>query len=62
MKHGLQASCGYFEFEVCGPNFSAPNKVKIGKYIAFRLFFGKVAIVFTWNVTYKLIGGTFVGV
>ena len=45
-----------------GPNFRAPNRVKIGQYMGFRLFSWNVSAIFTWNLIYKLIGATFVGV
>ena len=40
-----------------GPNFQA----RIGQYIGFRLFSWNVSAIFTWNLIYKLIGATFVG-
>ena len=45
-----------------GPHFRAPNRAKIGQYIGFRLFSWNVFAIFTWNLIYKLIGATFVGV
>ena len=45
-----------------GPNFRALNRVKIGQYIGFRLFSWNVSAIFTWNLIYKLMGATFVGV
>ena len=34
---------------------------QIGQYIGFRLFSWNVSVIFTWNLIYKLIGATFVG-
>ena len=41
-----------------GPNFQAPNR---SVYIGFRLFSWNVSAIFTWNLIYKHIGATFVG-
>ena len=68
-KNGILKVVGHFlQKFLCvkndphGPNFRAPNRVKIGQYIGFRLFSWNVSPVFTWNLIYKLIGSTFVGV
>ena len=34
---------------------------QIGQYIGFRLFSWNFSAIFTWNLIYKLIGATFVG-
>ena len=46
--------------QIFGPVL-APNNAEMGQYTGFRLFL-KVSTGFTWNLIYKLIRATFVGV
>ena len=48
--------------QILGPFWSQIGPKLIGQYIGFRLFSWKGSTVFTWNLIYKLVGATFLGV